>query len=871
VALQKIVIEVGGKTDLDSTIKQLQQLGLIDEQNAKDFQKNSKTTQQSLDQTNNKLGALSKVASNIGPALAGAFAVSQIVSFGNAVIRTTAQFQKFEAVLVNTLGSRSEAQKALREIKDFAASTPFSVAELTESFVKLANQGFKPTREEMRKLGDLAASTGKTFDMLTEAIIDAQTGEFERLKEFGIRASKEGDKVKFTFKGVQTQTEFTSEAIRKYILGLGDLQGVSGSMAAISKTLGGQISNLGDAWDGLLVAIGGQSGGIFSVAIDLLGMLVGSVTDLVKAGDSATESWREQSDMVQNLEENVVPLIDRYEELSTKSSLSKAEQDELDKIIVKIGEDIPTAITQFDEYGKAIGISTEEARKFVDQQKAILAIKNKEAIDEQTEALEKLNIKIRAYQRELKEGTKLSADMDGTAISIKLTGEEIKNLQKGLADLQFQKVGVVGLLNELKGIKPVTEKNTEAIKEQFTTIESLKKKVTELTAEREKTNIVDLKKINSLNAEIKQTQELIRQLEGQDAATKKLNKEREEYNKAMKKYEEITKDLSGVTFKAKEAEDKTEKERLKAIKDRLNQKHKQNKEYFDGLIKLSSDSNKKISEDEAKSLEKTKEARQQAVEAAFAAFTDITNALFENSRIREENEMIKADKADEAELERLEKRKRNGKISEEALSAAKEAIQKKSEQREREFRRRQAEQEKKQALFNIAVNTAQGVLKAIATFGPPPSPAGIVGIATALATGAIQGAIVASRPLPEFYEGGHTGKGRDRDVAGIVHKNEFVMPAEKTRRYREVLDEMYNGTYEKGRLPIISKKSLTDARNEGMAENLYKSLILNGGFSDSRIVKAIQDSTRSEKSDRKLADRIIKGISDRAEENRLFA
>ena len=74
----------------------------------------------------------------------------------------------------------------------------------------------------MRKLGDLASSTGKDFDQLAEAIIDAQTGEFERLKEFGIRASKQGDEVKFTFKEVETQVDFTADSIRDYVLSLGD-------------------------------------------------------------------------------------------------------------------------------------------------------------------------------------------------------------------------------------------------------------------------------------------------------------------------------------------------------------------------------------------------------------------------------------------------------------------------------------------------------------------------------------------------------------------------------------------------------------------------------------------------------------------------
>jgi hypothetical protein len=110
--------------------------------------------------------------------------------------------------------------------------------------------------EAMRQYGDLASSVGQGFDQLAEAVADATTGEFERLKAFGIKASKEGDKVTFTFKEQATTVDFTTKAIENYVKGLGDMRGVSGSMAAISETLGGKVSNLGDKWDSLLNTIG---------------------------------------------------------------------------------------------------------------------------------------------------------------------------------------------------------------------------------------------------------------------------------------------------------------------------------------------------------------------------------------------------------------------------------------------------------------------------------------------------------------------------------------------------------------------------------------------------------------------------------------
>lgn len=237
------------------------------------------------------IGKYPKLFGDAAKAVVAFVAASGIARFIKSVIDITATFQKLAAVLTNTLGSRSAAQKSLKDISDFAAKTPFSVVELTDSFVKLANQGFKPTTEELRKLGDLASSQAKGFDQLTEAIIDAQTGEFERLKEFGIRAKKDGEIVTFTFKGVETQTKFTAKEIRNYVLSLGDLAGVSGSMAAISGTLSGKISNLGDNFDALLNFIGSRSagliGGILDLANNALGALNSSLSDNI--GNLQTE------------------------------------------------------------------------------------------------------------------------------------------------------------------------------------------------------------------------------------------------------------------------------------------------------------------------------------------------------------------------------------------------------------------------------------------------------------------------------------------------------------------------------------------------------------------------------------------------------
>lgn len=265
---------------LSADIKDLKQS--LDKANGllNNFSKQTGGTSQTVSKDFTHIGS---VAKSVGGIVAGAFAISSITSFGKAVIDTTAEFQKFEAVLSNTLGSNSAAQLAMQSISNFASQTPFQVNELTGAFVKLANQGFKPTIKEMTSLGDLASSTGKSFDQLVEALLDAQVSEYERLKEFGVRANDMGDKVQFTFKGVKTVVDKTSESIRKYILSLGDAEGVTGSMNKISKTLGGQLSNLSDNWTLLMKNIGDSNNSVLSKTTGLLNSIVGALN---KIGES---------------------------------------------------------------------------------------------------------------------------------------------------------------------------------------------------------------------------------------------------------------------------------------------------------------------------------------------------------------------------------------------------------------------------------------------------------------------------------------------------------------------------------------------------------------------------------------------------------
>lgn len=103
------------------------------------------------------------------------------IGLGRAAIATGGQIEQLLNRLQTTLGSESAADAAFKNIQALAISTPFTVQQVTESFISLKNRGIEPTNDTIIKLGDLASSQGKGLQQLVEGVLDASTGSNERL------------------------------------------------------------------------------------------------------------------------------------------------------------------------------------------------------------------------------------------------------------------------------------------------------------------------------------------------------------------------------------------------------------------------------------------------------------------------------------------------------------------------------------------------------------------------------------------------------------------------------------------------------------------------------------------------------------------
>lgn len=660
------------------------------------------------------------------PALGVGAVVGFFANIGKQIFAAQEKFQTFNAVLKTALGSKGAAASSLQMIQDFAAKTPFSVEQLTNSFIKLVNRGFKPTKEELTKMGDLASTSGKDFDMLVEAILDAETGEFERLKEFGIKAKVSGEQVTMTFKGVKTSVDNNAESIRTYLLGLGELDGVMGSMSAISDTLAGKTSNLGDAWDTLMKTMGDSSGGIFSSVIS-------GLTSIINFATLAAKSIKQikLENEISNASENVKESMQEIEIVTASLVKNNTEMNEAKKIAYDLYKssrntqikDLDLEISKTQELMKVSKLG----KLYVLKKREEELMSRKNMLLDEMEQIRTLKDVQNSYSSDVTNYSKLSIKELNALVKKgdQLAKAELvtrKSLSDGLKD-SFQELSKQISDFDIKINNAITSGNLPLAKkfsEEQHAMELLLATYKEVKNQIEKGWSFPGKEMGPQTWEIEN---------GVDPMNPKV------YNSVSP----LKAQNSPLKKRKTGLEEDTPEERGAALMQRLADEEKQAKEIKDAYTEME-----------------------------WQSAQTLNDTIFTIVRNRQQAEFDQAinllEKKRQAELD-------NKNLTESQIAA----INEKYDKKQATIKAKQFKKEQNAAATMAFINGALAITK---TFTSVPFPLNIpLAIGQGVATAA-QIAIIKSEEVPEFFAGGYTtNSANNNKAAGIVHANEYVIPA----------------------------------------------------------------------------------------------
>lgn len=218
-------------------------------------EKKNDTTQKKIRAENKKTSLSFKDISSSASLLKGALAGLITGAFLSGVANVTKGNEKIIASFNAVTHDTEQARIAFEEFNGLSRNMTQSFDDITQSVLSLGKTGIKPTTDFIQALGSIADGTGKSLMTVTDAVSNAILGQTKGLRQLGITAVQEGDKLRVTFKGNTQIIENNAKSIKNYIQDI-----AKSDFAGITETqmngLTGAFKNLGDAWADFLFSFG---------------------------------------------------------------------------------------------------------------------------------------------------------------------------------------------------------------------------------------------------------------------------------------------------------------------------------------------------------------------------------------------------------------------------------------------------------------------------------------------------------------------------------------------------------------------------------------------------------------------------------------
>jgi hypothetical protein len=754
------------------------------------------------------MGGLKGSLLAVGGTLAAAFSAENIIQFGRAAIQSFAEQERAVNRLrfaIVELGREGEQQfrRLVAQAERMQNTTVFSDDQVLQAQAALSAFGLTAVQIEelLPRLADFATLLGTDLVTAAEKVAMGIQGSGREFKRFGIDVSASNTEI---------------ENLRLIMEGLGRQAGVA---ASDLETVSGQMQRMRNLTDDLREAIGEKLSGAFTRAESSMTKFFASIV----LGRQKVE----EGEIVRRVEEQVRTRIDAIrrekkaveEQIEAIRELIRVRELDIEKIVAQAGaavkkdvEDLPNVKAA----RMAIQLLSEQIdrlKELQQQEEKVLKVNDLKLLS--TERLNELlrqqqqdatiigQTNVRLIQAELNEREKLRQQQQ------KQRQELIKEEEKLLQQISQLRIQLTD--DERERLKLQVDMQKEALQEREEDLRSNAEIEAAITEKKNELRLLleqklqhELDKINR-----KEFDELVKRLEREtDRQAEELEKQLKERLRIQKETRERDMTVAiehGNLERIKELLRQQLEERLQTIEatteneqDAANKRWQAWREYYQRL----NEAEDEINEKRRRNIEETTEFLTTVTRHAF----DVLSQLNEQRIAGLEEQQERNRQVLDREVEQLQMQRDRQLITEQEYEQRLAEVRQKRVDTEqdiqkkiRDIQRRQAQAERILKIFEMTINLAAALLKIKAQLGIFAAAA----IAAAVTFGMTQINMVKNLPLPQLARGTRRKQKSGLAVVGekgaeVVYlpQDSLVLPAERSRRYRQALEAMFDDRFD---------------------------------------------------------------------------
>lgn len=240
IARRKQMIEIGVRDRASRTIGYIQsKLNNIRNARIVTF------TIRAIDRATRILGGLRRSITSIPTMVTIALSYVGIKNFSNATVGAAMRWEEYEVSMTHWLdGNVKKAKELTKWMGEFADTTPFSSAELFPALtqgISITNGDVKKAQRLLKITSDMASLTpGRTVEDAMLALGNAQMGNYEMMKGFGMQVTKEKLKKMGGYDGFINEVEksFKDGAVKLSKTASGILATLKGYRSSLFRSIG---------------------------------------------------------------------------------------------------------------------------------------------------------------------------------------------------------------------------------------------------------------------------------------------------------------------------------------------------------------------------------------------------------------------------------------------------------------------------------------------------------------------------------------------------------------------------------------------------------------------------------------------------------